>query len=127
MHKIIISGTIGRDAEVKSFENFDIISFPLAVSENFKKNGEWQKKTEWFECQIFRETAGEKTARNIKKGSVVIVEGKASSSAWVNKDGKATSALRVKVEKFEIAKFADSMPVEMKENHEAKIDDDSPF
>lgn len=82
----MLSGTLGGDAEVRQTEIGPIVSFSIAVSSNFKdKNGEWQEKTEWTRCTMFK---GEGLAKYLTKGTKVFISGVPKFKAYTNKLGE---------------------------------------
>lgn len=101
--KIIISGNLGRDPEMRyTPAGKAITNFTIAVNESFTdKNGEKIKRTIWF-----RVTAWEKQAeicnQYLKKGSYVIVDGKLNADPetgnpkiFTKKDGNAGSSFEI--------------------------------
>ena len=96
MHsKTILIGNIGKDAEVKSINNRDLISFSLAESDNYTaKNGEKVNRTVWHNCQKWvKGGSGNNLAQHLKKGNMLYLEGKSRASAYLNKSGEATASL----------------------------------
>jgi single-strand DNA-binding protein len=88
MQEIQIIGRIGKDAEVKDFNNNQVVNFSVAVSEKFtnKQTGEITINTLWFECAKWGNNAS--VAQYIKKGGQIFVKGKINNRAWLDKDGK---------------------------------------
>jgi single-strand DNA-binding protein len=58
--------------------------FSLACTEVFKKDDQWEEKTEWINCIAWGYTA--KKCEKIVKGSLVNVTGKMQTRKW-EKDG----------------------------------------
>ena len=88
INKVILIGNLGRDPEVRRLESGAAVAkFSVATSENFKdKNDEWQKATEWHDVVCWRYLA-ERAERDLKKGSLVYVEGKLTHRKWQDKEG----------------------------------------
>lgn len=83
VNKVIIIGTVGRDPEVKTFENGEIVTFSLATNEGYKdKNGSLVEKTEWHNISIGIPNICEVAKKYVKKGDIVYVEGKISSRQY---------------------------------------------
>ncbi len=83
VNKVIIVGTVGRDPEVKTFENGEIVTFSLATNESYKdKNGSLVEKTEWHNISIGIPNICEVAKKYVKKGDIVYVEGKISSRQY---------------------------------------------
>lgn len=72
MNKVILIGHAGKDSELIALTSGNTVTkFSMATTENYKdKNGDWQKKTEWHNIQIWN------TKQEVKKGDLVCVEGK---------------------------------------------------
>lgn len=88
VNKVILLGNVGKDPEVKYFDNdVAVASFSLATSETYKdKSGQKQTKTEWHNITAWRGLA--KLAENyIKKGTQLYIEGKITTRSWDDKDG----------------------------------------
>ena len=74
MNKVILVGRIGKDAEVKTFENNNLIRFSLATSEKYKKDNEWVEQTEWHNVEYWAKS--QKIAEYLVKGQEVVIDGK---------------------------------------------------
>ncbi len=58
VNKVILVGRLGRDPEVRSFQNGGkVVNLRLATSETWKDKatGERKEKTEWHSVDIFNE------------------------------------------------------------------------
>eukprot|EP01031_Cornospumella_fuschlensis_P005011 gene5011-6271_t len=77
VNKVIILGRLGKDPEVRNFQNGGkVVNLRLATSERFKdREGNQQERTEWHAVAIFNEKLGEIAERYLKKGSEVYIEG----------------------------------------------------
>ena len=87
-NKVILIGNLGRDPEVRKLEGgVSVGKFSLATNENYQdKSGEWQTKTEWHDIVVWRGLA-ERAERDLKKGSMVFIEGKLTHRKWQDNDG----------------------------------------
>ena len=89
INKVIIVGTLGRDPEVRHFQDGTAVAnCSMATSERWKdkNSGEMQEKTEWHRVVFFRRLA-EIAGEYLTKGSKVYVEGKLQTRKWEDKDG----------------------------------------
>lgn len=75
MNKVILIGRIGRDAELKQIGDNYNISFSLATSERYVKDGERRESTEWHSVTAWGER-WKKLAQYLTKGKLVTVEGR---------------------------------------------------
>ena len=83
VNKVILIGRLGKDPEVRTFENnVKRASFPLATSE-FRKNQEGNKieLTEWHNIVCWRNLA-EIAEQFLVKGKMIYLEGKIRTRSW---------------------------------------------
>jgi single-strand DNA-binding protein len=79
VNKVILIGNIGKDPELKTFENGGkILSFSLATTESWKdpKTGERVSQTDWHNIVIRKSSLAEIGEQYLKKGMKIYVEGK---------------------------------------------------
>ena len=77
-NKITLIGNIGKDAEIKTFDNGNsVINFTLATQTSYKdkNSGEWINNTTWHNIQKFSKYA-ESEIIKLTKGTQCLVEGK---------------------------------------------------
>lgn len=89
LNKAILIGRLGKDPEVKTMPNGELVAnVSLATSENWKdKTGIKQEKTEWHNLVFYRRLA-EIAGQYLKKGSQIYVEGKIQTRKWQDKEGQ---------------------------------------
>ncbi len=101
LNKVMIMGHLGKDVEVKlSPSGTAIGEFSLAVTEGIKRNGEWVKETEWFNCVAFGKSA-EAISKYTHKGDALFVEGKLKTDKWTDNNGNKRSKTKVVVNNFQ--------------------------
>lgn len=100
MHKIVLIGNIGRDAETKSVNGHVAISFSVAVTEQFAKQGE-EKATIWYSCTLWRKEGATGIAQWLKKGQKVYIEGTPSVRTY-EKDGETKISNDVRVNEIQL-------------------------
>ena len=97
VNKVILVGNLGRDPEVKSFQNGGrVCNLSIATSENWrdKASGERRERTEWHRVVIFNENLVGVAERFLKKGSKVYIEGQLETRKY-EKDGRETYTTEV--------------------------------
>ncbi|MFG1300287.1 single-stranded DNA-binding protein [Xanthobacter sp. V3C-3] len=97
VNKVILIGNLGRDPEVKSFQNGGrVCNLSIATSENWrdKASGERRERTEWHRVVIFNENLVGVAERFLKKGSKVYIEGQLETRKY-EKDGRETYTTEV--------------------------------
>ena len=94
LNKVCLIGMLGRDPEVKSFQNGGkVVNLRIATSESWKdrNSGERKEKTEWHSVAIFAGSNGDGLAgiaeRYLRKGSQVYIEGKLQTRKWQDQQG----------------------------------------
>jgi single-strand DNA-binding protein len=87
LNKVMIIGNAGRDAEMRFTANGTALTtFTVAVNRNFRRDGEWQSETEWFNVKVWAEYA-ERVGTWLTKGKQVYVEGRLETRSWDNDEG----------------------------------------
>lgn len=80
MNKVILSGNLGRDPEVRMAGETKVATFSIAVKE--KRKGE--EYTEWVNIQYWGKIA-DVCEKYLKKGSKILCEGKLKTESWSDK------------------------------------------
>jgi single-strand DNA-binding protein len=90
INKVIILGRLGRDPEVRNFQNGGkVVNLRIATSERYKdREGNQQERTEWHSVAIFNDRLGEVAEKYLRKGSEVYIEGQIETRKWQDKDGQ---------------------------------------
>ncbi|MGB9153148.1 MAG: single-stranded DNA-binding protein, partial [Alphaproteobacteria bacterium] len=90
VNKVILVGNLGKDPEIRAFQNGGrIASFSIATSENWKDKttGERKEKTQWHNISVKNDRLIEVIERYVKKGSKLYIEGQLESRKYTDKDG----------------------------------------
>lgn len=84
----MLIGNLGKDPELRHLENgASVASFSVATNENYRdREGNWQTITEWHNVVAWRALA-DRAERDLKKGSMVYVEGKLTTRKWQDQNG----------------------------------------
>jgi single-strand DNA-binding protein len=90
VNKVILLGRLGRDPEVRNFQNGGkVVNLRIATSERYKdRDGNPQERTEWHSVAIFNERLGEVAEKYLRKGSEVYIEGQLETRKWQGQDGQ---------------------------------------
>ena len=100
MIKLIVSGRVGQDAEVKNVGDNTVCSFSVAHTEKVY-GATLSEKTIWVTASIWGER-GVKLAPHILKGTYVVIEGSGSVNGYLNKNtGTAEAVIRCMVNSLE--------------------------
>ena len=90
INQVILVGHVGRAPEIrKTQEGTNVMTFSVATTETFTKNGEKQSVTDWTDVSFFNPAQFQ--LDNITKGTLVYIQGKLKSRSYEKKNGeKAT-------------------------------------
>jgi len=103
VNKVILVGNLGRDPEVRSFQNGGkVCNLRIATSETWKdKNtGERREKTEWHSVAIFQEGLVRVAEQYLRKGSKVYIEGQLQTRKWQDQSGADRYSTEVVLQGF---------------------------
>ncbi len=104
VNKVIIIGNLGRDPEVRSFQNGGkVCNLRIATSETWKdKNtGERRERTEWHSVAIFQEGLVRIAEQYLRKGSKVYIEGKLQTRKWQDQSGQDRYTTEIVLQGFD--------------------------
>lgn len=91
VNKVIIVGNLGRDPEVRTFQNGGkVVNLRIATSESWKDKttGERKERTEWHAVSILNEPLAKIAEQYLRKGSKVYVEGQLETRKWQDQSGQ---------------------------------------
>ncbi len=91
VNKVILIGNLGRDPEVRTFQNGGkVCNLRIATSETWKdrETGERRERTEWHSVAIFSEPLARVAEQYLRKGSKVYLEGQLETRKWQDQNGQ---------------------------------------
>lgn len=91
VNKVILIGNLGRDPEVRSFQNGGkLANLRIATSETWKdrNTGERKERTEWHSVVLHNEALVRLAEQYLRKGSKVYIEGKLETRKWQDQSGQ---------------------------------------
>jgi len=101
-NKVILVGNVGKDPEIRRFENNIKASFSLATSETYTpKGGDKVTQTEWHNIVAWRRLA-ELSENYIRKGSQILIEGKLRYRSYDDKEGNKRYIVEVEAEAIQL-------------------------
>ena len=104
VNKVILIGNLGRDPEVRTFQNGGkVCNLRIATSETWKdKNtGERRERTEWHTVAIFSEGLVRVAEQYLRKGSKVYLEGKLQTRKWQDQSGQDKYSTEIVLQGFD--------------------------
>ena len=91
VNKVILVGNLGRDPEVRTFQNGGkICNLRIATSESWKdrNTGERKERTEWHSVSITSDGLVGIAEQYLRKGSKVYIEGQLETRKWQDQSGQ---------------------------------------
>jgi len=90
LNRVQLIGNLGRDPEARfTTTGKKYATFTLAVNRTWKSaTGEKQEHTDWFMVNAWGKL-GDFTAQYLKKGRLVLVEGRLQTDRWEDSKGEA--------------------------------------
>jgi len=89
LNKALVIGNLTRDPELKALPSgISVTTFSVATNRVWKdKEGQKQESTDYHNIVVFGRQA-ETTAQYLKKGSMVLVEGRMQTRSWETQEGQ---------------------------------------
>ena len=116
MNKVIISGRLTRDPEMRysqSAEPLAVTRFSIAVHRRFKKDGD--PDADFINCVSFGKTA-EFISKYFTKGKMIGVVGSLRTNSWTDNNGQKRVSTDVQVEEVEFLESKSSSESYQAEN-----------
>ncbi|MDR6372338.1 single-strand DNA-binding protein [Chryseobacterium bernardetii] len=119
-----IIGRLTRDAEVRILSNEkQVVNFSIATNENYRnKEGERIEQTTYFDCAYW---ISPKVAEFLTKGTLVELNGRIYTSAWLGKDGEPHAGLNFHTSQIKV--HSSSKRTEIKSDHSKKAENKAVF
>lgn len=97
MNKIMVTGGLGRDAELKQTpQGKSVLEFSIAVNSSYRK----EDPPSWWRCAIWGDR-GEKLQQYLVKGTRLLVEGEPKLRQYEDKDGNKRLSAEIFVNNIE--------------------------
>ena len=88
VNRVQLTGNLGNDPEIKTFESGKLAKFSMATKEEYTtRSGEKSSDTQWHFVIAWGKVA-ERIETELKKGSFVSVEGRLVTKNYVDKSGQ---------------------------------------
>lgn len=103
VNKVILVGNLGRDPEVRSFQNGGkVVNLRIATSETWRdrNSGERKERTEWHTVAIYNENLAKIAEQYLRKGSTVYIEGALETRKWQDQSGADRYSTEVVLRQF---------------------------
>ena len=129
VNKVQLLGRIGKDIEVKSFNDGNkIASFTLATTEKYKdKQGAIVENTDWHNCVVKFTKQAEVAEKYLKKGDLLFIEGKIKYRNYDDKDGNKKYITEIVVERFNMLGGKKDNSEAVSQSNDSETNDGLPF
>ena len=93
----IIAGYVGGEVTVAQVGESKVANFSVAVNERFGQT----ERTSWFKVAAWDALADVAT-EHVTKGRMILIEGRISGNAWVDRDGELQFTLNLNAQKMQL-------------------------
>lgn len=103
VNKVILIGNLGRDPEVRNFQNGNkVCNLRVATSETWKDKGTGERKerTEWHSVAIFSDGLVRVADQYLRKGAKVYLEGELQTRKWQDQSGQDRYSTEIVLQGF---------------------------
>ena len=102
LNKVILIGRLGQDPDVREVGTSTVANFSIATDESYTdRNGNKVEKTEWHRIVMWNKSA-ETAGKFLRKGSLILVEGKLETRSWENDAGEKRYSTEIKSFSFQM-------------------------
>ena len=95
-----VTGFVGRDAEIRSFESTSVARFSLAVSRQEKSGEESTRTSAFMNIEAWRKNENTSSFDRLTKGAMITVEGYFKPEEWTSEDGVKHNRVVLVANKF---------------------------
>lgn len=103
VNKVILVGNLGRDPEVRSFQNGGrVANLSVATSRRWRdgQTGEQRENTEWHRISIYDDKLVEVAEKYLRKGRKIYLEGELQTRKWTDQSGQERYTTEIAVPRF---------------------------
>lgn len=96
VNRVTLVGRLGADPEIKYLEGGVCVArLRVATSESYQdKDKNWIEQVEWHTVILWREL-GQKAEKQLKKGFLVLIEGKIGYRTWRDKNNHEQTTVEI--------------------------------
>ena len=95
INRVIVTGNLTRDPELRSAGSTSVCSLRLAVNGRRRtETGEWVDQANYFDVSVFGQQ-GENCSRFLTKGRGVAVDGRLRWREWTDKEGNKRQSVDI--------------------------------
>lgn len=100
INKVMLIGNVGREVEVRTFDQNKVARFSIALTERTKdKDGNVKENTEWFRVVAWKNIA-DFAEKYLAKGRQIYLEGRLRTNSYTGKDGQPREQVEIIAERI---------------------------
>lgn len=128
VNKVFLLGRLGKDPEVRYFDNNRVVAnFTMATNEVFlDKSGNKIEQTDWHNIEMW-DALAKNAEKVLKKGRTCFIEGKLKNESWVDKDGNKKSVIKIRALQFQLVTAPSTIHNDVSERNDMGGNNDSNF
>lgn len=103
LNRVTLIGYVGRDPDVRELNNGNLMArFTLATRDFWrdKNTGELRDQVEWHRVVSWHPRISAQIAREVKRGSKVLIEGSVHTHKWMGNDGIERDTTDIEIRGF---------------------------
>ena len=100
MNKVILSGRLTADPDVRYAGEMCVARYRLAVDRRTARNADGHRETDFINCVAFRKS-GEFAEKYLQKGMKIMISGRIQTGSYKDKEGRTVYTTDVVVEEHE--------------------------
>ena len=113
-NNFMVTGFVGRDAEIRQFTNASVARFSLALSRQEKNGEELTRVSAFMNVETWRKNDHTESFDKLTKGTLLTVEGFFRPDVWEDKDGVKHNRIIMVATKFYPAADLEETPAKEK-------------
>ena len=86
-NNFVVTGFVGKDAEIRQFTTASVARFPLAIGRQEKNGEDANRVSALMNMEAWRKNENAGSFDQITKGTLLTVEGYFKPEEWTDKDG----------------------------------------
>lgn len=111
-NNFMVSGFVGKDAEIRQFANSSVARFSLVISRQEKNGDETNRVTAFLNVEAWRKNDHTDSFDQLTKGTLLTVEGYFKPEEWADKEGVKHNRIVMVANKFYPALEKEETPAE---------------
>ena len=102
-NNFVVTGFVGKDAEIRQFTTASVARFPLAIARQEKNGDDTNRVSALMNMEAWRKNENAGSFDQLTKGTLLTVEGYFKPEEWTDKDGVLHNRIVTVAVKFYLA------------------------